>query len=142
MAAQASPIAADPTPRIPRSMRVDPTGRIVLPEVPDDLLQRWRMDRATLQAETAAIASRHAAETRVLAARIGELRQLVSDSHLVGHNLRGLIYLFEKAVVEDGPDSPLTTASHIVIDCMRSMAARLEALEEQAEASRNGGGAR
>ncbi|MCJ2065974.1 hypothetical protein MKK63_25175 [Methylobacterium sp. J-088] len=131
MAAQASPIAADPTPRIPRSMRVDPTGRVVLPQVPDDLLQRWRDDRAALEAET-----------RILAARIGELRRLVSDSYMVGHNLRGLVYLFEKAVVEDGPDSPLTTASHIVIDCLRSMAARLEALDEQAEATRDVGGAR
>ncbi|SFI18317.1 hypothetical protein SAMN02799642_01066 [Methylobacterium brachiatum] len=141
MAAQASPIAADPAPRIPRSMRVDPTGRVVQPQVPDDLLQRWRDDRAVLQAEAAKAAARHAAEARILAARIGDLRSLVGDADMIGHNLRGLIYLFEKAVTEDGPEGPLTTASHIVIDCIRSMAARLEALEERAAATRGDGGA-
>ncbi len=139
MAAQASPIAADPTPRVPRTMRVDPTGRVVQPQVPDDLLQRWRDDRAALQAEAAEAAARHATEARILAGRVGDLRRLVSDGYMVGHNLRGLVYLFEKAVTEDGPESPLTTASHIVIDCLNTMASRLEALEERASATRGAG---
>lgn len=139
MAAQASPVA-DTKPRIPRSIPLDPTGRIVQPEAAD-VLQRWRDDRAALQAEAAEAAHRHAAEARVLAARIGELRGLVSDGYMVAHDLRGLVYLFEKAVVDDGPESPLTTASHIVIDCIRTMAARLEALDARAEATREVGGA-
>lgn len=140
MASQSSPIAADPTPRVPRSMRVDPTGRVVLPEVPDDLLRRWREDRTTFQAEAAEVAARHKAEVMALSVRIGELRGLVTDSYMVASELRGLVYLFEKAVTDDGPDGPLTTASHIVIDCIRTMAARLEALDARAAATRGHGG--
>jgi hypothetical protein len=122
-------------------MRVDPTGHLVVPEVPDEMLQRWRADRAALQAQTAEAAAEYAAEAQILAARIGELRRLVEEGYLIGRNLRGLVYLFDKAVVEDGPESPLTTASHIVIDCLNTMAARLEALEQRAATSRVDGGA-
>lgn len=139
MAAQASPAPADLTPRVPRSMQVDPTGRVVQPEA-NDVLQRWRDDRAALQAEAADAAARHAVEAQAMAARIGDMRNLVMDGAMIAHSMRGLAYLFEKAVTEDGPDSPLTTASHIVIDCIRTMAAQLEELDERAAALREAGG--
>lgn len=126
-------------PMVPR-WRLDPTGRIAQPEVPDGLLQRWRDDRAAFQAEAAEAVTRHAAEVRTLSGQICELRGLVMDAYMVANDLRGLVYLFEKALTEDGADSELTTASHIVIDCIRTMAARLDALETRASATREDGG--
>lgn len=62
------------------------------------------------------------------------LRELIGDASSVSDNMRALTYLFTKAVCDDGANTHLTAASHLVIDCINSMADRLTALDQRAGA--------
>lgn len=65
---------------------------------------------------------------------LSALRDLIGDAAMIAHDMRALTYLFTKAVCDDGQDTRLTSASHLVIDCIETMAARLDALEVKAAA--------
>lgn len=64
-----------------------------------------------------------------------DLRAVVTDAGLVAGDLRALVYLFDKALDDDAPDTQLSAASRIVTDCIRTMAARLDALGDMADAA-------
>ena len=110
-------------------LTVDPlTRRILPPGVPDWLTVAYAEALKAAEAQ-AAIAT---AEARA-AARV--LRGLVSDADAVAGDLRALMYLYLPAVANDGRNDNLTAASHLVIDCIRTMADRLSGLEARAAAA-------
>ena len=107
---------------------VDPTTR--RPLAP--WMSQARADQ--LRAVFERIEARGAAETEQARAVANGLKTLFLETSTVAGSLRALAYLFTKAVVEDGDDTQLTSASYVVIDCMETMAKRLDAVETAAEA--------
>lgn len=62
-----------------------------------------------------------------------ELRSIVRDASMMSHDLTALAYLFQKALVADAEaDSDLLKASYLVVDVMKTIAARLAATDERA----------
>lgn len=73
-----------------------------------------------------------AAEMRGVALELGTI---VTEARLIAGEMRALMYLFDNAIgADDAPDAPLTDASRIVSSCVRSMAARIDALDDRATA--------
>ena len=55
------------------------------------------------------------------------------DASMMSHDLIALAYLFDKTLIDDANgDSNLLKASHLVVDVMKTIAARLEALDDRA----------
>lgn len=73
-------------------------------------------------------------EVECARAAVERLRSLVSDASTVAGDMRALMYLYLPAVMDVEASVEFTDASHLVIDCIRSMADRLSALESQAAA--------
>lgn len=133
MAAQASPIGTDTMPRVPRSMRVDPARHLVPDDVPQSILDNWH--RMLDEAETTRLAQQRQHEVQLASSQKHalRLRGLVMDASMMSHDLIALAYLFDKALIDDANgDSNLLKASHLVVDVMKTIAARLEALNDRA----------
>ncbi|KQP89010.1 hypothetical protein ASF60_19910 [Methylobacterium sp. Leaf113] len=133
MAAQASPIATDTMPRVPRSMRVDPARHLVPDDVPQSILDNWH--RMLGEAETTRLAQQRQYEAELATSQKHalRLRGIVMDASMMSRDLIALAYLFDKALIEDADaDSDLLKASHLVVDVMKTIAARLGALDDRA----------
>lgn len=133
MAAQASPIATDTMPCVPRSMRVDPARHLVPDDVPQSILDNWH--RMLGEAETTRLAQQHQYEAQLATSQKHalRLRGIVMDASMMSHDLIALAYLFDKALIDDADaDSDLLKASHLVVDVIKTIAARLGALDDRA----------
>ena len=61
-----------------------------------------------------------------------KLRGIVMDAYIMNHDIGAFAYLFDKALIDDAEeDTDLLKASHLVVDVMKTIAARLGTLEER-----------
>ena len=59
--------------------------------------------------------------------------QIVTNASMLSYELIALAYLFDKALTDDADaDSDLLKASHPVVDVMKTIVARLGALDDRA----------
>lgn len=140
MASHAAPHTNADAPVIPRSMRVDPSRHLVPDDVPQSLLDNWQAMLDAPDAQRAALQADYEARLSSADAYARELRQIIFNAYFMRQDLDGLAYLFGKAVTDGGDDSPLCSASHVVVDCMRTIAKRLRSLDEQASIAVQKGG--
>ncbi|WP_430914103.1 hypothetical protein [Methylobacterium sp. sgz302541] len=133
MASQTAPETVAEARKVPRSMRVDPSRRPVPDEVPQSMLDRWQEMLDEAEANRKNTVDQITVHRITVQRYADDLRKLVHDAYFMHLDLDGLAYLFDKALVDDAEgDTDLLKASHLVVDVMRTIAARLRALDEQA----------
>ena len=119
-------------PRVPRSMRIDPARHLVPDDVPQSILDNWQ--RMLDEAETKRLDERRqfVAQGAYSHKYASNLRGIVMDASMMSHDLIALAYLFDKALIDDADtDSDLLKALHLVVDVMKTIAARLKALDDR-----------
>lgn len=136
VSAAARPIMVTGPDGQPRPLRFDPDGASIGPEVPEDLIARWKGMLANCGAAQARMHKNYERLFKEQEAYIAVAVRLLNDASGIADDICDLADLFAKVVEEEGVDGKLAEALRLVIDNILSMADRLGALEEQSEAAR------
>lgn len=133
METEAPPNAIETMPRVPRSMRIDPARHLVPNDVPQSILDNWQRMLDEAEAKRLEEQSQLLDQSAYSLKYASNLRGIVMDASMMSHDLIALAYLFDKALMDDADtDSDLLKASHLVVDVMKTIAARLGALDVRA----------
>lgn len=133
MLAQVAPEVPPEARRVPRSMRIDPSHRPVPDDIPQSMPDRWQEMLDELEVKSKQTIDRLTAEKENCRQYASDLRAIILDAYMVHTDLDGLAYLFDKALIDDAEgDTSLVKASHLVVDVMQTISARLKALDERA----------
>lgn len=118
-----------------RPLRFDPAGCPIGQEVPEGLLSRWKDMLANCGAAQGQMHKSYERFFKEREACIRVLRDLLGDASGMADDLRDLANLFDMALNSDKVDGRLSEALRLVLGSMLSIADRLSALEERADAT-------
>ena len=140
MASQAAP-AFTPIMRISEAgerypLRFDPDGASIGPEVPEELLTRWKGMLASCAKAQGRMHNSYERFFKEREACIGVMVGLLEEASGIADDLRNLADLFDQAVTAEGVEGKLAEALRLVHSSMTTMADRIGALEEQGDAAR------